>query len=154
MNEKTIMVPYLGERNYFDVVTLPGVTFERGKNRILAGDVCIFWKGANVPWLCFDLIVDEDADAYLRSDSIWWHLCNVAMTGRCPICRKKREICHSKRLGMFVCVDCHFDARSATLAQRSGASADADQPLRAEPLPNRRSGTAPFTHRDSPLQAA
>jgi len=49
------------------------------------------------------------------------------MRARCPICEVWRECCESNRLGgIFVCVDCHFDApldwERKRSAQRTGGT--------------------------------
>jgi len=83
--------------------------------------------------------------------------------GACPICRKTREICHSKRAGCFCCVDCHFACNVDITTPRSGTYArmrvvgndhpQSEDSGAGEPEPHR-VRSRPFTHRDPPLQAA
>lgn len=77
MTEFTLMVPYRGNRFYFDVCLLPGLTWPDTRHQWLQGQCLVFGKDGDVPFYGFDLEITWPV-FWLFSDALWHRLVAVA----------------------------------------------------------------------------
>lgn len=80
MKTTYLRCPFRDQIHFYEVVLLPGVTYEENGCRILEGDVFVFEVSGEEPLWTWNVFVSEDSDFYLRSDALWHRLCNVAIT--------------------------------------------------------------------------